>query len=117
MTAEVDEQVLERLKAAIGTDSLIEILDLCASDAPAQLASFKQALGEDDYPSARRAVHTLKSNARNLGAKDFSTLCADLEASARRTDGAALKLGLPVLEARLSAVLAELGAARRRFAK
>jgi HPt (histidine-containing phosphotransfer) domain-containing protein len=53
-------------------------------DTPAQLAALRGAVAEGDAGEARRAAHSMKSNAATFGATSFSALCAQLEALARQ---------------------------------
>jgi HPt (histidine-containing phosphotransfer) domain-containing protein len=48
-------------------------------DAEARIAKIDQALKEGDFRALEEAAHGLKSGAANIGAKEMSQLCAQLE--------------------------------------
>jgi len=82
----IDEQVLQQLKelgAATGRDILGKIIGHFLEQAPKDMADLRQALDDRDSDRLRRIAHSLKSASANLGAKGFSSLCADLEAVGR----------------------------------
>jgi HPt (histidine-containing phosphotransfer) domain-containing protein len=109
---EIEAKAVEELRQLISPEGVREIIDIYLDDAPKRLADFQSGLRGGDLALARRAVHSLKSTASYLGARSFSTFCAELETAARLSDTAALADGLPQLENRLTQVLAELGQVR-----
>jgi len=67
-----------------------ELIDAFLEDAPTQLAALRSALEQGDAEEARRAAHTLKSNAAAFGASSLTDVCRKLEAAGARgeLDGA-----------------------------
>jgi HPt (histidine-containing phosphotransfer) domain-containing protein len=114
--SEVDDAVLRHLASLIGGPDTLEVIGVYIDDAPGRLADFRRGLEQGDLALAQRAVHTLKSTAASLGATRFAGYCNEVEAVARGGDIAALRALLPVLEARLASVVAELGGAGQRIA-
>ena len=112
MPNEIEAGIVDELRALISPDGVREIIDIYLSDAPKRLEDFQSGLKDGDLALARRAAHSLKSTAAYLGARSFSTFCAELETAARVSDMGALADGLPLLESRLTQVLAELGQVR-----
>jgi len=77
----LDRKALSDLQAVIGGDraDLEELISDFIEDAPRQLAQMAQAGAAQDLDAVRRGAHSLKSNARDLGAVAFAQLCAELE--------------------------------------
>ena len=94
--ASIVPETLERLADSFGGGAegwgfVRELIDAFVEDAPAQLAALRSALEEGDAEAARRAAHTLKSNAATFGATSLTDVSRELEAAAARgeLDGAA----------------------------
>ena len=49
------------------------------SEAPAQMASLRQAVAEDDLETVKRLAHSLKGTSGNMGAWRMSRVCAELQ--------------------------------------
>lgn len=104
----LDRASLDELLAMIGDDPVLyaDLLDTFLADAARYLAELRAASEAGaDADALVRPAHTLKSNARNVGASRLAELCADLEADAR--GGAVANV-----EARVAAVSAELADVR-----
>ena len=93
--ASIVPETLERLAESFGGGEegwafVRELIDAFLEDAPTQLAALRSALEEADAEAARRAAHTLKSNAATFGANALADVCRELEAAAARgeLDGA-----------------------------
>jgi histidine phosphotransfer protein HptB len=89
-------ETLERLAASFGDGEegwafVRELIDAFLEDAPTQVAALRSALERADAAEARRAAHTLKSNAATFGASSLADVSRELEAAAARgeLDGAA----------------------------
>lgn len=82
--AAIDTAVLDRLLESTGGDPefVSTLLETFAEEAPRLLEELRGALAAGDAATARRAAHTLKTNAATFGAAGLAALCADLE---RRT--------------------------------
>jgi two-component system, sensor histidine kinase and response regulator len=95
MTASIVPGTLERLASSFGEGEegwafVRELIDAFLEDAPTQLTALRSALEQGDAETARRAAHTLKSNAATFGASSLADVCRELEAAAARgeLDGA-----------------------------
>lgn len=78
----IDRQALDKLREIIGGEAadLIELIDSFLEEGPllaGRLAASQQAA---DVAGARRAAHSLKANARDMGATELAEICARLEA-------------------------------------
>lgn len=67
-------------------DLLTRIIDTYSRNAESLVNGLHRALQDGDLELVRRNAHTLKSASANLGAKDLSELCRQLEESARSGD-------------------------------
>src|SRR6185369_650030 len=85
----LDRQVLDQL-GTLRTNGRPELLartiDLYLVESPKLLQKLKQAASANDAPEIARSAHSLKSCSANVGATLLSRYCADIEASARRSD-------------------------------
>lgn len=84
----VDPQALASLReldAGVGRDSARVLL----KDAPRKLEALRSGLLGRDFDAARRAAHSLKGSAAQLGALRVAGLCAQLEEQLARDDEAA----------------------------
>ena len=77
----IDEDALERLLALIGDDpdDLDELIDDYLEAAPELAKTIVDACAGPDIDAMRIAAHTLKSNARDLGAMKVSERASDIE--------------------------------------
>jgi HPt (histidine-containing phosphotransfer) domain-containing protein len=93
-TQVLDRAAFERLRATMGASFLDELLPTFLEDSQELVGTMRQALGEKDADSLRRAAHSLKSNAASFGAVTLSTLAKDLEALGKSgsLDGAASRV-------------------------
>ena len=112
--AVLEPGVLDRLLETTGGDPefVVVLLETFAEEAPAMLGELRRALGAADSETARRAAHTLKSNAATFGASGLADLCAGLETQARAGDLAGGPQMLGQIEASYAAVEVALGALR-----
>jgi CheY-like chemotaxis protein/HPt (histidine-containing phosphotransfer) domain-containing protein len=110
--------VLDRLLETTGGDPEFVgvLLETFAEEAPALLEELRGALSADDAETARRAAHTLKSNAATFGATALAALCAELEARARDGDLSNGPQFVQRIEESYASVEAELGALRVQLA-
>ena len=87
----VDKSVLVRLQEALGGEDahviIADLLDIYAKDAPAIIASMRQAIEQDDREEWIRAAHTLKSSSAQMGALYLSSLCKQVEWIGRSGSG------------------------------
>lgn len=82
-SAVLDRAALDRLRDTVGEEFVGELVATFLGDAPGQLATLRGALERGDVEQARRAAHTLKSNAATFGAESLSELCRRLEEKAK----------------------------------
>lgn len=78
----IDRQALHKLLEIVGGEQadLIELIDAFLEEAPGIVAALAAAQRSADLTGARRAAHSLKSNARDMGAGELAEICARLEA-------------------------------------
>jgi HPt (histidine-containing phosphotransfer) domain-containing protein len=81
----LDRSALDRLRQTLGDDpaDLVDLLETFLADAPDILVSMEAAAQAGDPGVVRRHAHSLKSNARDLGAMDLAVICATLEGDLR----------------------------------
>lgn len=81
----IDRAALERLQEALGDDpaDLVDLLETFLSDAPEIVDLMDAAADAADLDVVRRQAHSLKSNARDMGATALAGLCASLEGDLR----------------------------------
>jgi HPt (histidine-containing phosphotransfer) domain-containing protein len=108
--AVIDPAVLDGLVESTGGDPefVSALLETFAEEAPRLLEELRGALAARDAPTARRAAHTLKTNAATFGAAGLAAQCADLEnraAAGELADGAQ---ALARIEAGYAAAASEL---------
>jgi HPt (histidine-containing phosphotransfer) domain-containing protein len=83
--AVLDVKALEDLLAMLGGefDYLVELIDSFLEDAPQLLSELEQLVESGDAAGVRRVAHSLKSNGADFGADSFSSLCKELEMTAK----------------------------------
>jgi len=81
----IDQKALGRLLEVIGGDSedLKELVDEFEQTTPDLIATMRMAAEKSDMTAIRIAAHSLKSNARDMGAMRLAELCEALEHAAR----------------------------------
>lgn len=84
----LDQGALDALSAMVGGDpeAMQEIVEAFLEDAPGCIEELCAGAAAGDHEAARRAAHTLKSNARTFGAHELAELCQEIEAAARAGD-------------------------------
>ena len=96
----VDIGTLRRFAETMGADDpgfVREVIDEFLVDAPALVAAIREGTASGDADTARRAAHTLKSNANTFGAHELGRRSADLEALAKGGDLDAAGAAVPGL--------------------
>ena len=103
----IDMPALSKLLDLIGDDpaDLSELIECYAEEAPALVEQLRGSVEASDIETMRRASHTLKSSARDLGALRLSSLCEALEHRCRNGDvadvsGAVIAIGSAEVVAR-----------------
>lgn len=84
----IDEAALKRLLALIGDDpdDLDELIDDYLEAAPKLAKTILDAVESQNIDAMRIAAHTLKSNARDLGAMNVSERAAAIENACKNDD-------------------------------
>ena len=95
----IDPSVLDEFSEMMGEDGaemIMELIDIFLSDSPVLIQEMQAEIIEPESNAVRRAAHSLKSSAANLGAFELSNLCQELENMGRsgHLDQAAEKFGL-----------------------
>ncbi|MEM8957858.1 MAG: Hpt domain-containing protein [Pseudomonadota bacterium] len=77
----IDTAALLKLKDMIGgdTEDLAELVDDFVAAFPDQAARMMREAAAEDWGALRITAHSCKSNARDMGARTLSELCATLE--------------------------------------
>jgi CheY-like chemotaxis protein len=111
--SEPDFDRKEALERVGGDEQLLgELLHLFQTDAPKWLADLRSAIDRGDAAQLRRAAHTIKGGASNLGARQTWTAAARLEELARTGSWD----GVEAARAELEGALARLDAETAAFA-
>lgn len=81
----LDEEALRELRAVMG-DDFARLLQTFAIDSAARIISIQETAAAADSEALRRAAHSFKGSSGNMGARQLSELCRQIEEFAR--DGA-----------------------------
>jgi HPt (histidine-containing phosphotransfer) domain-containing protein len=100
------DELLERVDN--DDDFLRETVEMLASDGPDLLDDVRTAAAANDAASAARAAHTLKGMISNFCSPDTQAAALVVEQIGRAGDLAPLPAALDTLEARMTALIAEL---------
>ena len=106
----IDLAVYAELKATMGPEFVVELVDTFLEEAPAMLAELRAARVEGDADRFRRAAHSLKSNANTFGAVSLAARARDLELKALDAEPSRDETALAALEIEYSAAAAALKA-------
>lgn len=82
MLLSIDRQALERLRELVGgSDSdVVELVDSFLDEAPATMDGLLAAMQQSELAGMRRAAHSIKSNARDMGAVELAEISSRIEA-------------------------------------
>ena len=61
------------------TDLVIELIDLYQTEAAKLVETIRTALGNNDWPTAKRAAHSLRGSSSNLGILQMALISDDIE--------------------------------------
>jgi len=78
-TADDVRSGLKQLEEDYGKEMVAKIVEMFIPDAEARIAKLDQAIKQEDFRALEEAAHGLKSGAANIGAKEMSQLCQQLE--------------------------------------
>lgn len=83
MLLTLDVHVLEKLRKELRGRSINWLLDIFIQEYPNYVSTIHQALTQRDSHALFQAAHKLKGSAANLGARQLSEICLQLEAFSR----------------------------------
>jgi CheY-like chemotaxis protein/HPt (histidine-containing phosphotransfer) domain-containing protein len=96
----IDAETVETLQYLAGSTDirmLSELLDILESQSEALINEIVTGLERDEQDTVKRAAHTLKGSALNLGAKALADVCQKMERAAEDGDLARVHTFLPVM--------------------
>jgi len=114
----IDMPTINQLLDLIGDDpaDLSEVIDCYVEGAPVLIEQLRGSVEASDIEVMRRASHTLKSSARDLGALQLSLLCDALEHRCRNGDVADVSDSIVAIESAEIAAREHLSALREKLA-
>ncbi len=105
----IDLSALERLRTLGGDILVSKMVDLFISHAEGAIADASAGLASGDLDAVRRAAHSLKSSAGNLGARHVQKLAETIEQSVENRSIADLTQLITSLKHAYSEAKAQLG--------
>lgn len=80
----IDRKTLDKLLEIVGgnQDDLVEIVSSFLEEGPTLVDVLQKSTSSTDLASIRRSAHSLKSNARDMGALELASTCARIETMA-----------------------------------
>lgn len=73
-------------------DFVVELIDLYLAEAPRIFTAIRTGLANNDWPSAKRAAHSLRGSSSNLGILQMAAIAEDLEHNGASAEGLAQQL-------------------------
>ena len=88
----IDRGALDKLRELVGGEEadLLELVESFLEEGPPIMQDMWSSCHASDHAAVRRAAHSLKSNARDMGAVDLSQICAGVEARCASGEPASL---------------------------
>ncbi|MDX8525782.1 Hpt domain-containing protein [Mesorhizobium sp. MSK_1335] len=82
----IDRGALAKLRQLVGgaESDLLELVGSFLEEAPSIMQDLRASAQASNLNATRRAAHSLKSNARDMGATELAEVCARLEGSCAR---------------------------------
>jgi histidine phosphotransfer protein HptB len=78
----IDKAALDRLLAIVGDeDGVAEVVSEFLAEGPLLVEALLASAKAGDLQRIRRSAHTIKSNARDMGAVELANLCDRIEAA------------------------------------
>ena len=108
----IDPGVYAELRATMGPEFVVELVDTFLDEAPGMLVELRAARAEGDADRFRRAAHSLKSNANTFGAIGLAGRARELELKGLDAVPALDEAALTAVEAEYAAAAAALKALR-----
>ncbi len=115
--AAIDQKVIEELRALQTGGSptfLAELIDIFLKEQVQHLERLRKAYEDRDVARVERVAHTMKGSCGNLGAKELSRVCAELQDVASEGDWARMAEFVARIERDAAAVESELQAEKAR---
>jgi CheY-like chemotaxis protein len=116
----LDPAAIENIRAAApegaGDDLLIQIIDIYLDESPKLVEQIRSGFKADAPDKVRLAVHSLKSNSANVGAKALASVCKQLEEKARANDLGETETLVADIEVMIEDVFEQLHEQRQRAA-
>jgi|GEM_PF-6486448 len=90
----VSVSTLKKLKMAYGSDSTLvqELIEMFLKSAPKKIENILQAVQNKDWKTVEKEAHSLKSNAKTLGAERLGEFCETIEDYKSLSDAALAEL-------------------------
>ncbi|TGR00938.1 Hpt domain-containing protein [Mesorhizobium sp. M4B.F.Ca.ET.190.01.1.1] len=78
----IDRQALDKLRELVGGEEsdMVELVSSFLDEGPSIMETLAKSGPTSDLPATRRAAHSMKSNARDMGATELAEICAGIEA-------------------------------------
>ncbi|TPI34321.1 Hpt domain-containing protein [Mesorhizobium sp. B3-1-9] len=78
----IDKGALDKLRELVGGEEadLVELVESFLEEGPSIMLDMWSSARASDLAVTRRAAHSMKSNARDMGAAELSQICAQVEA-------------------------------------
>lgn len=73
-------------------DFVVELIDLYLAEAPRIFSAIRAGLANNDWPSAKRAAHSLRGSSSNLGILQMAAIADDLEHNGASAESLAQQL-------------------------
>ncbi len=89
--SQIDPVAIERLRRLGGRELISRMIELFVAHASPLLEQAQKDLQEGNFEGVKRAGHSLKSSAANVGATQMSSIAAEIENAAPAMDQAALE--------------------------
>lgn len=112
----VDRSRLDEMADELGSELIVDLIDILFEEAPKHLATMEQAAREGDADSLRRAAHTVKSSVAQLGAEGLAQMARDLEQRGDAGDLDGVEGEVERANAEWTTVREDLAALREEFA-
>ena len=108
----IDLVVYAELKATMGPEFVVELVDTFLDEAPGMLVELRTARVEGNADRFRRAAHSLKSNANTFGAVGLAGRARELELKGLDAEPARDEAAIAALETEYAVAAAALKALR-----
>lgn len=112
----IDRGVIERLDTLGGKKLALGMIDIFLEHAPERVKAACAGLEGADLNEIRRAAHSLKSSAGNLGATTLQALCETIERSAAEPDNGQMAALVTQMATACDAATRELSEIRQQYA-